>query len=67
MITIADRNHSYHYLLGACVEICLPPLQLIDGQCIEVDLGIASDLVDKVTEQLDLGGLTKNLVLGGLL
>jgi hypothetical protein len=43
--------HRFQNLIDLCVEICLPPLTLIDGKCLKLDLGIASDL----TRELGLG------------
>jgi len=51
----------FQNLIDLCVEICLPPLTLVGGKCLKLDLGIASDLIK------DLGlGSTSDL-LGGVL
>jgi hypothetical protein len=57
----------FQNLIDLCVEICLPPLSLVDGKCLKLDLGIASDLTNGLGlgEPTDLvHGLTGGL-LGG--
>jgi hypothetical protein len=56
----------FQNLIDLCVEICLPPLSLVDGKCLKLDLSIASDL----TNGLGLGeptDLVHDLPVGGLL
>ena len=48
-------------MIDLCVEICLPPLTLVGGKCLKLDLGISSDL----TKDLGLGAPTD--LVGGLL
>lgn len=62
----ATRFEKDH-LLDLCVEICLPPLQLIDGKCLDVNFGVATDLVDGLGLGDLAGGLTEGLGLGGIL
>jgi hypothetical protein len=52
---------SFENLIDLCVEICLPPLTLVGGKCLKLDLGIASDL----TKDLGLGSTSETL--GGVL
>jgi hypothetical protein len=52
---------SFENLIDLCVEICLPPLTLVGGKCLKLDLGIASDL----TKDLGLGSTSD--ILGGVL
>lgn len=50
-------------LLNICVEICLPPLQLVDGKCLDLGLSVATDLVDELTDNL---GLTNGSGIGNI-
>jgi len=52
---------SSQNLIDLCVEICLPPLTLVGGKCLKLDLGVASDL----TKDLGLGSTSD--ILGGVL
>lgn len=51
----------FQNIIDLCVEICLPPLTLVGGECLKLDLGIASDL----TKDLGLGSTSD--ILGGVL
>ena len=61
------NRYQRDLLLNLCVEVCLPPLQLIDGKCLDLGLSVATDLVDNLTDDLGLtnGGLGLGDGLGG--
>lgn len=63
-LALTLSRYQKDLLLNLCVEICLPPLQLIDGKCLDLGLSVATDLVDNLTD--DLGLTNGNGLLNGL-